>query len=202
MHNLGLYYVIKKETKNINYRIGSIRFFLEKVIFLIYPIILSIFLVFGFITKKFDILAFLLSFLTIFLIIVLIKLTVKVSRNKEHLQCFICNNNAINKYKGFTRIFKIPLCEEHYSQVPKEIFQKENEIYRKYAYKSLILSIIFPFVIYSFVFAYGLEIGINGQSLENLIISVVLIDFLFLPIQILLNVFIAKRFNSSIQKVN
>jgi hypothetical protein len=160
MHNLGLYYVIKKETKNINYKKGSIRFFLEKVIFLIYPIILSIFLVFGFITKKFDILAFLLSFLIICLIIVILKLTVKVNRKKEHLQCFICNNNAINKYKGFTRIFKIPLCEGHYSQVPEEIF------------------------------------------LENLIISVVLIDFLFLPIQILLNIFIAKRFNSSIQKVN
>lgn len=201
MHNLGLYYVIKKETKNINYKKGSIRFFSEKAIFLIYTIILSIFLVFGFITKEFDFFAFLSSFLIILLIFGIIKITIKVSRNKEHLQCFICNNNAINKYKGFTRIFKIPLCEEHYSQVPKEIFQKEDKIYYRYSYMSLVLYIIYIFVIY-LLFIYGLELGINGQSLENLIISIVLIDFLFLPIQILLNIFIVKRFNNFIQKVN
>jgi len=191
----------KNETKNINYKKGSIRFFSEKAIFLIYTIVLSIFLVFGFITKEFDFFAFLISFLIILVIMFIIKINVKVSRNKEHLQCFICNNNAINKYKGFTRIFKIPLCEGHYSQFPKEIFQKEDKIYYKYSYLSLILYIIYIFGIY-LLFIYGLELGIIRQSLENLIISVVLIDFIFLPIQTLLNIFIAKKFNSSNKKVN
>ena len=194
--------MIKNETKNINYKKGSIRFILEKAIFLIFPIILSFFLVLGFITKKFDILAFVLSILIILVIIIIIKLIKNISQNKEHLQCFICNNNAINKYKGFTRIFKIPLCEEHYSQFPKGVFQKENKIYYKYFYASLYLSIIYLFAIYLPIFIYGFELGINGQSPENLIISVVLMDFLFLPIQILLNKFIVKRFNSFIQKVN
>ena len=193
---------IKKVTKNINYKRGSIKFFLEKAIFLIFPIVLSIFLVFGFIAKKFDILAFVLPFLIIFLIDIIIKFTKKVSRNKEHLQCFICNNDAINKYRGVTRIFKIPLCEGHYSQFSKEIFQKENKIYRKYSNISLYLSIIFLFVIYLPLYTYGLVLGINGQSLENLIISVALIDFLFLPIQLLINILIVKRFNSFIKKVN
>lgn len=193
--------MIKKEIQNIDFKKVSTRFILEKAIFLIIPIILSLFLIFGFSTKKFDILAFVISILIILVIIFIFKITKKVRQNKEHLQCFICNNDTINKYKGFTRIVKIPLCEEHFSQFPKEVFQKEDRIYYKYFYMSLYLSIIYFFAIYLPLFIYGLELGINRQSLENLLISVVLIDFLFLPIQVLMNLLIAKKFIRSIKKV-